>query len=435
MDFFDDMDKSLNEKPKKKESLIGFIRQYNRKTKFIISLSALGLILFLSLVSIAPFRDKLLSSLYPKQKSQAQSIFPTPTPFVGVDNRFAVAGQAQGAELGSLYYYEWGNTPPTKSQTSSTHKFAWMVGKLDRSHNPSDGPDLSCGSIEVPCNLSRITAIYELEKPYITNLLANTVNKGGVWIIGNEANFYPTQSSVQYPNDWHSHIDAGLYAIQYKMYRDLIKRLDPAAKIAHSGLLYDNRAGRPLADDPVAYLNTFLNKLPQSEWPDIYNVHFYPDPGKDASNNIAQAKAFKDNLTFKDLGKPIWVTEFGMISASEATLTEAKNYMNSMITAFADNYLANRWFWFIGRDEPDWTQTALTSNGQLTLLGQHYLESLKPPSCGGFVNAPCPAGYTCQVSSNSTLGICVPSGDIQLSEFSGTYNIGSQAQISDKIQF
>lgn len=63
---------NLFKKSIKKDSLPDFFNQYNKKTKLIISLSALGLILFLSLVSVAPFRDKLLSSLYPKPQSKAE---------------------------------------------------------------------------------------------------------------------------------------------------------------------------------------------------------------------------------------------------------------------------------------------------------------------------------------------------------------------------
>lgn len=46
----------------------------SKETKFIVSLSALGLIVFLAVATLAPFKDKLFSYLYPKPKSHAQEI-------------------------------------------------------------------------------------------------------------------------------------------------------------------------------------------------------------------------------------------------------------------------------------------------------------------------------------------------------------------------
>lgn len=58
--------------PQDLNPLSSFLKQYSRKTKFIISLSVLGLILFLSVTAAAPFKDQLFSRLYPKPKSHAQ---------------------------------------------------------------------------------------------------------------------------------------------------------------------------------------------------------------------------------------------------------------------------------------------------------------------------------------------------------------------------
>lgn len=48
-----------------------FVAQYGKKNRLIISLSVIGLVLFLSVAFIFPFKDKLFEVLYPKPKSQA----------------------------------------------------------------------------------------------------------------------------------------------------------------------------------------------------------------------------------------------------------------------------------------------------------------------------------------------------------------------------
>lgn len=276
-----------------------------------------------------------------------------------IDPRFATAGPA-ATVLGDLYYYIWDSLswpqPPDQPAPAPNHKFFWLVGKLDNRH---DG--LSCYP---NCDLTAVNKIYAAEEEKIKTLLSKDVNKGGVFFVGNEANATP----------W---IDPTIYAQQFKKYRDLIKSLDSTAQIGHSGLVYFSTYSLQ-NNDPIPYLDAFLKALPSStDWPDIYNIHLYPDLVlvKKDINSVNQARDFKNHVNSLAGDKPIWVTEVGVNGTPpKKTPNRVQSYMDTVIGGLKNDDLAQRWFWFIGSSEPGYEATALTSNGQLTELGRHYQE-------------------------------------------------------------
>lgn len=60
--------------PSNLDPLKKIIDQNNRKNRLTILLSLIGVIIFILIAVMAPFKDRLFSSLYPKPKSQAQEI-------------------------------------------------------------------------------------------------------------------------------------------------------------------------------------------------------------------------------------------------------------------------------------------------------------------------------------------------------------------------
>lgn len=248
-----------------------------------------------------------------------------------------------------------------------------MVGKLDR---PEDnGCGFSAGQSKPACTTDSINIIFAAEEPKIIALLSLDINKGGVWIVGNEANLGGPE------------IPASLYAYQFKKYWDLIKRLDPTAKIAHSGLLYHPFAySTANPRNPVTYLSTFLqDQALEGIKPDIYNIHFYPGNTIDeASFEASKNKAIEFSTFVKSIvdpnnpTKPIWVTEFGVhpANASAAFPPPAltNRYMDIMVDYFLTDTQYQRWFWFVSYAvEPFWQPTALTVDRlSLTDVGKHY---------------------------------------------------------------
>lgn len=269
------------------------------------------------------------------------------------DIRFASAGQA-ASSLGDLYYYNWNtmSAPTPPDEPSSGHAFARIVGKLN---DRSDG--LSCN----PCNQIQIDQIYAAEEPKILDLLSRDVNKGGVWIVGNEANYFPK-------------ITPELHAYQFKKYRDLLKSADPSTQLAHSGMLFIGWPGAQGIDDGISYLGTFLTSLAVDDWPDIYNIHVYPSGNKRAyyNRNVQQVRDFRNFVNSKGGStKPVWVTEFGMNTA--VSQKDANTYMDLLVKGFVTEHIADRWFWFIGSYEPGFVEaTALTKDGQPTQTGLRY---------------------------------------------------------------
>lgn len=310
------------------------------------------LALLLPLIVIVALVMFLASTRLPSQ----QFVKPSTLAATATDPRFATAGPAAPV-LGDLYTYLWDAmsdpVPPDQSAPAPNHKFFWLVGKLDNRH---DG--LSCN----PCTLAKLDQIFTSEQPKISNLLSKDINKGGVWIVGNEANATP----------W---IDPSLYAQQFKKYRDLIKSLDPTAQVGHSGLVYFATYSLN-NNNPIPYLDAFLKALPSSaNRPDLYNIHLYPDlvDVKSDVNSVNQARDFKNHVNSIAADKPIWVTEVGVnANPPKKIRNRVQSYMDTVINGLKNENLAQRWFWFIGSSEPGYEATALTANGQLTDLGKHY---------------------------------------------------------------
>ncbi len=303
--------------------------------------------------------------------SQASAPFATQAALCDGDicnDKFASAGNAPGFD--GVFWYLWGMQENVDQPSAGNHRFFRMVGKMDEV-----GGAAYCAQ-GTTCGQANIDARFAHDEPKIRQILSKEVNKGGVWVIGNEANHLPL-------------IRADLYANQYKRYHALIKSLDPSAKIAHSGLVFFGFPDQTTLSqyegvnyyETFNYFTQFYNSLAESERPDIYNVHFYPNSPGDPNGktnsyqvNLNQARRFKAAIDARGEGsKPIWVTEFGL-NLSFLTQQDAINYMNVMIPAFVNENLAQKWFWFIGNpEEPQWINTSLTNaNGAPTSVGWEY---------------------------------------------------------------
>ncbi len=281
------------------------------------------------------------------------SVTPTPRPSGVMSPRFASAGPA-GGPFASMFYYQWSSirwaSPPDNTNPQS---FMWLVGKLD------NGQSDACG----PCSNAQIIRIFQDELPVITTLLTHSVNLGNVWQVGNEPNCCPSITAQQ-------------YAMQFDLYADAIKALDPTAQMAGPPVLMVGWSGAACCQLGAAesYTDAVLAALPSSEWPDIFTPHYYPSGTDQATYQATanEAQGYKSYLVGKGLGtKPVWVTEFGQ-NISSASRNDAVAFMDALVPVFEQG-AADRWFWFIGTVEHDsFDNTALTDAGSLTAVGQEY---------------------------------------------------------------
>lgn len=145
---------------------------------------------------------------------------------------------------------------------------------------------------------------------------------GSYWIVGNEPNV-PGQDWVTgdlYPTAGRNH------AIAYKRYRDVILGVDPTAKFVVGNML--NHATTCTGCSGIARGDTYLEALRAAyqslygtELPvDVWGLHLYVidwdhPPMTDTAELIQNAEAFRayvDSLP-GGTGKPIWITEMGVI--------------------------------------------------------------------------------------------------------------------------
>lgn len=76
MNFSEDVENPFKKTPKTKDPLTEFSRQHDKTTKFLVALSGLGVLVFITIAVAAPFKDILLDTLYPKPQSRAQEVIP-----------------------------------------------------------------------------------------------------------------------------------------------------------------------------------------------------------------------------------------------------------------------------------------------------------------------------------------------------------------------
>jgi hypothetical protein len=243
---------------------------------------------------------------------------------------------------------------------------------------------------------------------------------GGYWIIGNEVNVGGQDS-----------VSPSQYATELNYYASTIKGADPTAHIVGPNFLNwnatclsgceGNPPGGPLGSTWVPQLLSAWASQYGGEIPiDVWSIHLYAiDWSNTPMDNATDINAVKQDLAgfsnylagiSSEAGKPIWVTEFGIVWASAGYPNVVQGgcarpfdsqgdcfastgpydssgvaaYINQVVGWFATNgptYRLERWFLYesFGIPEPYATTyegisllTDSTSSATLTQFGQAY---------------------------------------------------------------
>lgn len=243
-----------------------------------------------------------------------------------------------------------------------------------------------------------LDGIFASEAAWIETQI-NAGHRGAVWEVGNEPNWFPLMRPEQ-------------YAAVYARYYDLIKGLDPTAKIMVGGLFLKEAINNPqeivmtwipplLSEElrrevaafivnvmfdasTVEWFEAFRAALPAEAKVDVGNFHLYPMRAESKAFKVADVEpqlaalcaSFKNHQTGE-----IWVTEMGNIDwrRNEAEVAAMCEQISHYLK---DNQLGiTKWFWSrsMGYDRRFDTigqqpVTALLSNdgASLTLIGEAY---------------------------------------------------------------
>ncbi|MFN3405917.1 MAG: glycosyl hydrolase, partial [Cytophagaceae bacterium] len=115
--------------------------------------------------------------------------------------------------------------------------------------------------------------------------------------------------------------------------------------------------------DPNEWHRRFFEACPNC-WVDYIAFHTY-----EAAGSGGGAISLSNNL--KRWGRPIWVTEFADWYSS--TLSAKTTWMNNVVNAYENDPDIFRYSWFTGRSSANPQINLLGANGQLTPLGENYL--------------------------------------------------------------
>ncbi len=359
--------------------------RFNQKgaAHLLLLIAALGLIAFIVISSTTSFKDKLFGTLFPKPASHASET---------IDSHFASAGMSTP----DFYYYDWNvifrvaalgmAKPNTLDQPAPApnHNHAWFVAKTKAYQVDTSGYADSNNSMD---NKDTIDKIFEKEKPVITDILSRDVNKGGTWIVGNEVTNNSFGIGCEGPDE-----SPDIYAYQFYKYNQLIKGLDPTAKLATAGFLFAGEAATP---GIPRYMDAVLNS-PEMHGvkPDIYNFHIYGwgDSNTIYNEYINLVNAYRSHVHAipGEENKPIWLTEFSGWLFTGHNIASEKAFLDYVIPRMVTNNLVDRFFWFDGNDSECGGCLTLTQNGQLTELGTYYrnLATANPASTSTPIPSP-----------------------------------------------
>lgn len=120
--------------------------------------------------------------------------------------------------------------------------------------------------------------------------------------------------------------------------------------------------------NPVNWHNDFFAACPDCQV-DYIAFHNY-------ESNVGGLLALTNNL--KVYGKPIWVTEFALWDPNVAE-NDKINYLNQAVSAFENDPDIFRYSWFAGRSSANPSVSILAGDGQLTGLGEAYIEATYGP--------------------------------------------------------
>ncbi|MGI4737670.1 MAG: glycosyl hydrolase [Janthinobacterium lividum] len=186
--------------------------------------------------------------------------------------------------------------------------------------------------------------------------LAAKVPAGAKYLLGfNEPNFRlqanltPTQAAALWP------------VLQDVAQRKNLKLVSPALNycgdcVAENGVTYYS---------PTQYLDAFFAACPSCQV-DYIAVHTYVCEERYLRDKIAELKKYN---------KPIWLTEFscGDMDHSQITLNLQKKYLTDAVNYLENEPAVFRYSWFSGRNSEIPYINLLGADGQLTDLGQLYL--------------------------------------------------------------
>ncbi|MGI4887417.1 MAG: glycosyl hydrolase [Janthinobacterium lividum] len=186
--------------------------------------------------------------------------------------------------------------------------------------------------------------------------LAAKVPAGAKYLLGfnepnfrSQANLTPTQAAALWP------------VLQDVAKRKNLKLVSPALNycgdcVSENGVTYYS---------PTQYLDAFFAACPTCQV-DYIAVHTYVCEERYLRDKIAELKKYN---------KPIWLTEFscGDMDHSQITLNLQKKYLTDAVNYLENEPAAFRYAWFSGRNSAIPYINLLGADGQLTDLGQLYL--------------------------------------------------------------
>lgn len=130
-------------------------------------------------------------------------------------------------------------------------------------------------------------------------------------------------------------------------------------------------------EDPFAYLDDFFAACPGCRV-DAIGVHLYVGCAGDGDNHarwlINHLKTFEERFP-----QPIWLTEFACHDA--ASVEEQRAFMVDAVTHLEGDPRVERYAWFAGRADNVAHVDLLGADGELTVLGQTYVDLPHADGC------------------------------------------------------
>jgi len=374
-------------------------------------------------------------------------------------NKFGIGGSCDSADLGVSWTYSWGhgaqypNQPEVNCKQSKGISFFFTIGKTDNAEVYTDigkwEGDLigieelvdyesyknEAAVITYDIHYPNSVASYILIPAYINGYSYETIDntgktitivipphKGAYYVVGNEP-------------DWEKFVTPEVYARQYKLIHDRIKKYDPTAKISTGGLLETAPescsrsidAGLPCSNENrFAWLQAvrdsyrgqgFGSDLPVDFWNIHPYVYAYNFTAAEALDRVDRFKAYIDQTGVGD--KPIWITEFGSLAKEGELLgkpycannwiTDAQGertgtnycvslaermqehqmvaeFMRDTIAGLMDREFVERWFWYYGGESWTWTGSNFVGDiykysetGEYNAVGKMYQQLIADP--------------------------------------------------------
>jgi hypothetical protein len=129
--------------------------------------------------------------------------------------------------------------------------------------------------------------------------------------------------------------------------------------------------------DPFNYLHDFLDQCSNCQV-DAIAIHIYVGCNAGGDNHaewlINHVETYKSEFT-----RPLWITEFACDDA--ATMEEQRQFMVDAVTYLENEPRIARYAWFAGRADNMQNVDLLGADGQLTVLGDTYVNLPHNAAC------------------------------------------------------